>query len=58
MRATSYKLLLALLLVGLGAGAVVGPASAQDDWDDWDDEGTLPVEITLLPKALRVIGVG
>jgi len=45
MRATSYKLLLALLLVGLGAGAVVGPASAQDDWDDWGDEDPLPVEI-------------
>jgi hypothetical protein len=34
------------LLVGLSAGVVVGAASAQDDdWDDWDDEGALPVEV-------------
>jgi len=35
-----------LLMAGLIAGAIVGVASAQDeDWDDWGDEGALPVEI-------------
>lgn len=40
------NLLVAILLVGLGASVVVGPALAQDDdWDDWGDEDSLPVEI-------------
>jgi len=39
-------ILAALLLAGFGTGAMVLPASAQDDdWDDWGDEGSLPVEI-------------
>jgi hypothetical protein len=46
MRSTWKKLLAALVLVGSGAGAVVGTVQAQeDDWDDWGDEGPLPVEI-------------
>jgi hypothetical protein len=42
---TAHKALILLLLVGLGAGAVSGTASAQDDWDDWDEEEAPPVEI-------------
>jgi hypothetical protein len=42
---TVHKVLILLLLVGLGAGAVPGTASAQDDWDDWDEDEELPVEI-------------
>ncbi len=39
-------LLFALTVAGLSAGAAVTTASAQDDdWDDWGDEGALPVEI-------------